>query len=227
MNALRNYCDSLGCPLSDHQVALFEAFKAALYERNQVKNLTRIVPEECEAKHFLDSLLFVDLIPSGAKVADLGTGPGLPAWPIACARPDVQVTAIDSNGKMLDFLRTQPLPNLVITQGRAEELSLRDYFDVVTGRALAPLGIQLEVSAALISLGGVFIPLRSESDRELIEKSQGAAGQLGLSLDRVVERQIPGTDLLRLCPVYVKTKPTPDNFPRMWATIQKRPLIGR
>ena len=63
---------------------------------------------------------------------------------------------------MLGFLASQPLPNLEIVQGRAEEWEAREAFDVVTGRALAPLAIQLELSAGLARIGGAVIPMRTE-----------------------------------------------------------------
>lgn len=203
----------------------FEAFKAALYEHNQVKNLTRIAPEDCDVKHFADSLLFLDLIPQGSRLLDIGTGAGFPAWPIACARPDIAVTAVDSNGKMLDFLRSQPLPNLTVRQWRIEDSGTVEMFDIVTGRALAPLGVQLEISAAPLVIGGRLIAMRSSHERELIEKSHPAAGQVGLKLIEILERPLEGTEIVRLLPIYEKTKPTPPPFPRRWADITKRPLL--
>src|ERR1041384_4679794 len=137
--------DIPGLELTPEQVAQFEAFEAKLYEANAVMNLTRVPREECWLRHFVDSLLFQDLIPLNARVLDIGTGPGFPAWPLACARPDLQVTALDSNGKMLGFLRSQPLPNLEVVQERAEEWGAFERFGVVTGRALAPLPVQIEL----------------------------------------------------------------------------------
>src|ERR1041384_3584956 len=133
--------DIPGLELTPEQVAQFEAFEAKLYEANAVMNLTRVPREECWLRHFVDSLLFQDLIPDRASVLDIGTGPGFPAWPLACARPDLQLTAMDSSGKMLGFLQRQGLPNLETIQIRAEEWGVRDRFDVVTGRAVAPLSI--------------------------------------------------------------------------------------
>src|SRR5262245_49349284 len=144
----------LNLELSSSQIDAFEFFEAGLYQANERMNLTRIAREECWTRHFLDSLLFHDLIPSGAKVLDIGTGPGFPAWPIACARPDLQIMALDSSGKMLAFLRTQKLANLEIVEERAENLHIAQDFTMVTGRALAPLAIQLEISASPCAIGG-------------------------------------------------------------------------
>ncbi|RYG69749.1 16S rRNA (guanine(527)-N(7))-methyltransferase RsmG, partial [bacterium] len=79
----------------------FETFEADLYEANEVMNLTRVPREECWLRHFLDSLLIAPWLPGEGSLLDIGSGPGFPAWPLALARPELQVTALDSSGKML------------------------------------------------------------------------------------------------------------------------------
>ncbi|HZH99340.1 MAG TPA: RsmG family class I SAM-dependent methyltransferase, partial [Fimbriimonadaceae bacterium] len=111
----------IGITLDEGMLHAFEQFEEDLYRSNAVMNLTRVPREECYLRHFLDSLLFHDLIPAGASVLDIGTGPGFPAWPLALCRKDLHVLALDSSGKMLGFLRRHPLPNLEVVQERAEE----------------------------------------------------------------------------------------------------------
>jgi 16S rRNA (guanine527-N7)-methyltransferase len=211
---------AIGMALSPHQVGQFEEFEAALYERNRVVNLTRVAVEDCARRHFIDSLLVASFIPQGSMVLDIGTGPGFPSWPLACSRPDLTVTALDSAGKMLGFLETQHLPNLKIVNGRAEELLEREGFDFVTGRAVAPLPIQMELSAYQVRLGGLFVPMRTVTD----DPEDVDAGILGLRLEKVVTLAIPGTDVTRLFPVYEKRSLTPKRFPRRWADIKATPL---
>lgn len=221
-NAFKETVASLGLNLSDEQIEDFAAFEDCLYEANQVMNLTRVPREECWLRHFVDSLLFQDLIPEGCSVLDVGTGPGFPAWPLACARPDLRVTAIDSSGKMIGFLASFSLPNLEAVQVRAEEWGRREEFDVVTGRALAPLPIQLELSAPACRVGGAVIPMRTPNDANQFESS--GAGKLGLRFDHVERRTLPGTDIERVFPVYLKLRDTSTRYPRSWAEIRKRPL---
>lgn len=208
--------------LHQDQLMAFSAFREGLYRANEVMNLTRVPKVGCELRHFVDSLLFVDLVPHGAAVLDIGTGPGFPAWPLACARPDLKVTALDSSGKMLGFLRGHPLPNLVCHEGRMEESGWVEMFDVVTGRAVAPLSTQLELSAAATKRGGCVIPMRSANDRESIEALQLEG--LGLQLERVESRVLPGTDVERLFPLYRKVRATAKAFPRSWAEMKRAPL---
>ena len=199
----------------------FAAFEAALYRANETTNLTRIPREEAWLRHFVDSLLFHDLIPEGSRVLDVGTGPGFPAWPLALARPDLRVVALDSGGKMLGFLRSQPLPNLEVVQARAEEWGVREAFDAVTGRAVAPLPLQLELSAPPLRIGGLLVPMRTPAD-DLGEPLWEA---LGLRPSGVHRRELPGTDVVRVFPTFVKEAPTPDGFPRRWAEMRARPLV--
>jgi len=218
----RAAADILALPLSDSQLDEFEKFEDGLYAANEMMNLTRVPREECWLRHFLDSLLFQDLIPLRASVLDIGSGPGFPAWPLAVARPDLHVTALDSSGKMVTFLQRFPLANLRTILGRAEEWRVRDQFDVVTGRAVAPLPIQLELSAPACVLEGIVVPMRTPADREAIDAFRGAG--LGLRLERVDTRRLPGTDVVRLFPIFRKEMTTEDRYPRTWAEIKRSPL---
>jgi 16S rRNA (guanine527-N7)-methyltransferase len=123
---------------------------------------------------------------------------------------------------MLGFLSKNLLPNLHITQVRAEEWTLRESFDVVTGRAVAPLGVQLELSAGLCKIGGAILPMRTPADRPETERD---ASVLGLSLETIEERTLPGTDIVRVFPIYRKVSATPGRFPRTWAEIRRQAII--
>jgi 16S rRNA (guanine527-N7)-methyltransferase len=221
---LASAASDLGLDLTVDQLEAFERYEEALYQANAMMNLTRVPREECWLRHFVDSLLFQDLVPAGAKVLDIGTGPGFPAWPLAVARPDLAVTALDSSGKMTGFLRTVPLPNLAVVTERAEDWGRREEFDVVTGRALAPLPIQLELSAPPCRTGGLLVPMRTPAEEEQI-RALDVSG-LGLRLEGLVSRPLSGSDIVRLFPVYVKLMATPRSFPRRWAEIRARPIGG-
>ncbi len=212
----------MGLSVTSGVLDQFEVFEDNLYAANEVMNLTRIPREEAWQRHFVDSLLFQDLIPLGSVVLDIGTGPGFPAWPLAVVRVDLQVVGLDSSGKMLGFLSQNPLPNLKTVQARAEEWEMRESFDVVTGRAVAPLAAQLELSAAFCKVGGRVLPMRTPAEREQVE---GDFSSLGLKLEEVVERALPGTDVVRLSPIFNKVGQTPQRFPRPWSEIKRSPIL--
>ncbi|MGI8924697.1 MAG: 16S rRNA (guanine(527)-N(7))-methyltransferase RsmG [Fimbriimonadales bacterium] len=218
-----------GLDLTDLQLQSFEQFEERLYEANEVMNLTRVPKAECWSRHFLDSLSLSLLIPDGAKLLDIGSGPGMPGACLAIARPDLEVAIIESSGKALGFLRDtfggkQVQALVKIVEGRAEELAhvkeFREKFDVVTGRALAPLPVQIEISAPFVSLGGTFIPMRTDKDAELPAE---CAAKLGLQLLEARTCTIRPLQATRYFPVYQKQKRTPVSYPRAWATIRQRP----
>ena len=99
----------LGVTLSDEAFARLDAFSEQLVETNRRFNLTAITePEDMTVKHFADSLSlfsFVDF-PEGAKIIDVGTGAGFPGLVLKLARPDLEVTFLDSTRKKLGFIES-------------------------------------------------------------------------------------------------------------------------
>ena len=62
-------------------------------------------PEEFAVRHVLESLLLLKYVPENARVADVGSGGGLPIIPCLIARPDLEATLIESSQKKAVFLR--------------------------------------------------------------------------------------------------------------------------
>lgn len=65
-------------------------------------NLTAITdPEGIAVKHFADSLTALRMIElnAGDRVIDVGTGGGFPGIPLLIARPEIELTMLDSTGK--------------------------------------------------------------------------------------------------------------------------------
>lgn len=97
------------------------------------------------SRHVLDSAQLKTLIPAEAKtLTDLGSGAGFPGLVIAALRPDLDVTLIEGDARKAAFLgeasRRMTLakpPNIVV--GRIETVAPAPA-DVITARALAPLG---------------------------------------------------------------------------------------
>lgn len=222
LSPLIKYCSEIGIELTDEQTESFDKFGERLYELNKSFNLTRVPYEECVTRHFVESLLISEFISDETTVLDVGSGPGLPSWPLACVRTKVNFTAMDSSGKVLKILREIPMPYLTVHEGRAEDATFFGKFDVVTGRAVARLSIQLEISAPWACVGGGVIPFRTPNDIEEIEQFDSSI--LGLELESIEERELPGTDIVRVFPLYRKTERTQRKYPRSWAQIKKAPL---
>ena len=137
----------------------------ALLERwNHTYNLTAIRdPREMLVKHLLDSLAMARFVESG-RLADLGTGPGLPGIPLAIARPALQVALVESNGKKARFLReavrTLGLANARVLESRAEAVAEPAGFERITARALDRLAGILEVGGHLLAPGGRLLAMK-------------------------------------------------------------------
>lgn len=97
-----------------------------------------IDPDEIEV-HIQDSLAAADSVPSGARLADLGSGAGFPGVPIALARPDVRVTLLEVRERRVSFLRHVARSvdaEIEVLRGRIED-GPPEPFDLVTLRAVA------------------------------------------------------------------------------------------
>jgi len=113
---------------------------------------------------FLDSLLFLKLLPSSARVvADLGSGAGLPGVPLKIVRPDLDVTLIEARRRRAMFLtsaiRTIGLSGCRVMEGRVEDIAqdVRGRFDAVVMRCAGDVEDMIPAAARLLSASGVVI----------------------------------------------------------------------
>ena len=113
---------------------------------------------------FLDSLLFLRLLPSSARtLADLGSGAGLPGLPIKIVRRDIDVVLIESRRRRAMFLtsavRAMRLEGVRVLEGRVEDLvsELRGTFDAVVMRCAGDIEVMIPVAADLVSNHGIVI----------------------------------------------------------------------
>lgn len=211
----------LGVIVDGEAVRKLQVYEDRLYEANKTTNLTRVPRDDCRSRHFLDSLTLAPLIPEGAKAIDIGTGAGPPGVPLAIVRPDIRVTLLDGGSKEIAFLESlSDLAQLGFILERAEiagkDANFREQYDFATGRALAPLAIQAEISAPFVKVGGLFVPMRTAQEETPMFEEFG----LELIERRIVE--LPSIGAIRLLPIYRKTQPTPNRYPRGWAAMKRQ-----
>lgn len=231
-NALAQHAKAFGLALTRTQLEAFVLFERKLYEANARTNLTRVPQAACWARHFLDSLAISPFVPHNAFILDIGSGPGFPGACLAIARPDLRVTCMDSANKAIEFLvrlfsPAGPLPVLFqVVNARAEDAShdpsFRETFDFVTGRAIAPFAVQMEISAAFSKVGGLFVPMRTPKERDEIIRFPSE--KLGLQLSELKTVRIAPIGADRMFPIFRKKGKTPKEFPRGWAQIKGKPL---
>jgi 16S rRNA (guanine527-N7)-methyltransferase len=112
-------------------------------------------------RHVLNSAVLSELIPEDATVIDVGSGAGLPGFPLAIARPDLRVTLLEPMARRVAWLTevAQDLDiDIQIERGRAEEPDVRRRLgqaDVVTARAVAPLAKLAGWCLPLVRPGGL------------------------------------------------------------------------
>lgn len=135
---------------------------------NKTFNLTAVRdPLEMVRQHLLDSLAVLPHLPmgEGARLADVGSGAGLPGIPLAIARPQWQVTLNDSNSKKTAFLRQAAIElriaNLSVHEGRSEQWRPAALFAVVISRAFAELDTFIARCRHLVAPGGVLAAMRA------------------------------------------------------------------
>ena len=204
-------------------------------QTNKIMNLTAIRDERlCISLHFADCLLTASLFPFGTNVLDVGSGGGMPTLPLAIARPDLKITALDATAKKTEYIKktaqTLGLSNVDTVTGRAEVLAhtnLRESFDCVTARAVAQTNVLIEWCAPFVKVGGLFIALKGKQGGEEAKSAVNAAKKLGCSLTLNEPGKLydlNGTVSDRHTLVYKKISSTDGIFPRKNAQIVKNPL---
>jgi 16S rRNA (guanine527-N7)-methyltransferase len=140
-------------------------------------------------RHLLNSAAIAPLVPSGARVVDVGSGAGLPGIPLALARPDLTVTLLEPLARRVAFLTEcvdrLRLERVTVVRGRAEEGPVRRELggaDVATARAVAPLDKLAGWCLPLLRPGGLLLAMKGSTTAHEL----AAAGPLPGAADAVV-----------------------------------------
>ena len=97
---------AFGIELSPETLEQLGAFYSLLtYWNDRLHLVAPCSAEEFATRHVLESLMLLKHLPQDAKIADIGSGAGLPIIPCLLARPDLEATLIESSQKKTVFLR--------------------------------------------------------------------------------------------------------------------------
>jgi 16S rRNA (guanine527-N7)-methyltransferase len=166
------------------------------------------------------------------RVIDIGTGGGFPGLPVAIARPDWQVTLLDSTRKKIAFLQqviqSLNLKTVKTLCDRAEQLGQhgkhRESFHIALVRAVGSPSACAEYALPLLQMGGTAVLYRGQWSEPEAEALQVALDLLGGSLQRVEPCTTPLSHSVRHCVYVQKTASTPRDFPRAVGIPAKYPL---
>jgi 16S rRNA (guanine527-N7)-methyltransferase len=170
----------LGLNLSPENIADLDTFLHEMARWNRVHNLTAIEGESESIKlHLIDSIAVLPIMRqflecSNPLIADLGSGGGLPAIPIAILQPEWRLTLIEAVRKKTAFLQhvrgKLKLGNITVLSERVEVVAVQQAgtFDAVISRAFTNLARFLELSLPLLKPKGVVFAMKSKrADEEM------------------------------------------------------------
>jgi 16S rRNA (guanine527-N7)-methyltransferase len=194
-----------GVTLTAEQHDRLAGYLDLLFDANQTMNLTRIVDRaSAEVQHVGDALTLLPYLPTGPhRLADVGSGGGVPGIPLAIARPDAQVLLIESTKKKAAFLRTAAeqlgLQNVRVTEQRAEDVGRagspeRDSFDVVIARAVGTLDWLAEWCLPLARKGGKVLAMKGQKVMEELPAAAKAIRALNGGEPVIHKVDLPGTE---------------------------------
>ncbi len=136
------------------------------------------------SRHILNCAAVADLVPRPATLVDLGSGAGLPGIVLALLLPDVEVTLLERMERRATFLSEcvgeLGLGNARVRRGAAEELAGQIGADVVTARAVAPLGRLAVLATGLIRPGGLILAIKGDTAADEVAAARPVLRRLGI-----------------------------------------------
>jgi len=176
-----------------------------------------------------DSLVLLKHLGAARTLVDVGSGAGLPGIPLKIARPELQVTLIESDQAKAAFLvhacATLGLEDVEVVARRAEDAGrdprMREKFDVAVARALAPLPVLVELCLPLVRVGGRLLAQKTRG-----EDPAGAAHAIEL-LGGKISSVLAAPSAARAAGTVVvidKARPSSVQYPRRPGVPARKPL---
>ena len=218
--------------LTQNQINKFKIYYEYLIEYNKHTNLTSITTkEDVYLKHFYDSCLLTKTIDFNNinTMLDIGCGAGFPGIVIKILFPNIKLTLLDSNNKKTKFCESLSklleLDNVEIVNKRAEEyiVEKREFFDIVSARAVKNLPVLIELSIPYVKQNGYFIAMKSDYEEEL-NKSKNGIKVLGAEYIKTININLPNNTGVRNFILIKKINKTNPKYPRNYSQIIKKPL---
>ena len=230
---LKTESEKLGLTLDEMALERFDKYAELLVYWNERINLTAITePDDIVLKHFIDSLAFLKYRSpeKGASLIDVGTGAGFPGLALKIARPDLNITLMDSTQKKLGVIE-EILKEIGLTanvvHARAEEAghnkAFREQYDFSTARAVSNLRDLSEYCLPFVKVDGKFISLKGADAKNELEEATVAIKTLGGNVEKIDIFELSGCGERAIIQIQ-KVSETLDKYPRPKGKMIKQPL---
>ena len=177
-NLIYEGAKNLDIHIDKQKIEKFAIHAIELMRWNQKTNLTAITdPFEVAVKHFLDSIVPVQIIPPNASLLDIGSGGGFPGIPLKISLPSLSVTLIDASRKKVSFLkhiiRILKIKNTDALHIRADEFAnkpdVEKKYNVIVSRAFSSMTTFAMTALPFLKKEGVIIAMRGNVSGDEIQ----------------------------------------------------------
>jgi 16S rRNA (guanine527-N7)-methyltransferase len=149
-------------------------------------------------RHLLNCAVVAEGVPAGASVCDVGSGAGLPGLALALARPDLSVLLVEPLERRAEFLQEAiailGLGQVQVSRTRAEDMG-PVAADVVTARAVAPLGKLAGWCLPLLRPGGTLLAVKGARAVDELAAAEFMLRRMGATAWRIAQM---GLDVLEV-----------------------------
>ena len=188
---------TMGVALPTGAAARMAAHLELVAKWNRVHNLTAVrETDQMVVLHVLDSLSLLPHLGPAKTMIDVGTGAGFPGIPVALARPDIEVTLLDSSRKKCTFLEQAKaelgLANVKVACERVEAWRPAEGYEAVASRAFAELSDFVTQARHLVAPGGRMLAMKGVYPFEEIARVPASH-----RVAQVVELSVPSLEAKR------------------------------
>ena len=227
--------NGLASLLSMDVMEKFYLLTVRMLEENEKYNLTAITDtDKIILNHYADCCMLYARLKKNASIIDVGCGAGFPSLPLAIVRPDLKILAVDSTAKRVAYVSESAallgLNNLTALAMRAEDggksPEYREKFDYATARAVAEMRVLCELTMPFVKVGGQLLAMKGKNAEFELSGAKKAIATLGGRKTTCESVSVKGGDEVLMHPIIIidKKEKTPQNYPRPFAQISKKPL---
>ena len=195
-SCLAEYLPQAPVTLPENALDDFVTYLSLMSRWQQVFNLTAIkTPEAQVTHHIMDALSIIPYL-EGQRFIDVGTGAGVPGIVLAIAKPEYQMTLLDSVGKKIQFLQqvkmSLKLNHVELVNNRVEAYQANPLFDGVITRAFSSINDMLTGTKHLCKQDGLFYAMKGQ-----LPEDELVALPAGFEVKATHALQVPGLDAAR------------------------------